>query len=46
MDEIRDIIEHALGIELLLDNVERYFGATEMTECYKDIANMYDLKED
>ena len=43
MLELRDMLIHALGSDVLIEHIEDFFGTSEMIECYEDIAKTWDV---
>lgn len=44
VDELRDILETTLPAQVLLNEIEYWFGAHEMLECYKAICDSWEIE--
>ena len=44
VDELRELLESKLPAKILLNEIEYWFGAHEMRECYRDICKSWDIE--
>ena len=44
VDEMRSVLEASMNVYTLLDEIEFWFGTDAMSECYKNIAEQWDIE--